>query len=53
MGHDLLDELAEDSEEHEDGEHLVLELLLGSACVEEGKSDEEGLGSQRCIISGD
>jgi hypothetical protein len=41
--HNLLDELAEYGEEHEDGEHLVLEFLLGGACIEEGESDEEGL----------
>jgi len=53
MGHDLLYELAKDGEEHEDREHLILELLLGGACVEEGKSDEEGLESQRCTIDKD
>lgn len=39
--HDLLHELAEDGEQHEDGEHLVLQLLLRGACVEEGEADEE------------
>jgi hypothetical protein len=33
--HDLLNELSEDSEEHEDGEHLILELLLRGPGVEE------------------
>jgi hypothetical protein len=43
MRHDLLDELAENGEEHEDGEHLILELLLTSPCVEEGEANEESL----------
>jgi hypothetical protein len=43
VGHNLLDELAEDGEEHEDGEHLVLEFLLRGASMEEGEANEEGL----------
>jgi hypothetical protein len=41
MGHDLLDELAEDGHEHEDTKHLVLETLLGVGCLEERETDEE------------
>lgn len=43
MGHDLLDELAEDGEEHEDGKELVLEALETVLGAEEGEADEEPL----------
>lgn len=39
--HELLDELAEDGDEHEDGEHLVLQALNGVGRVEEDEADEE------------
>ena len=41
--HDLLNELAENSENHEDGEELVLEALQTVFSAEEGKADEEAL----------
>lgn len=44
MGHDLLREVAEDGEEHEDSEELVLETLERSGRVPEGEADEETLG---------
>lgn len=43
VGHDLLDELAEDGEEHEDGKELVLEALETVFGAEEGEADEEPL----------
>ena len=47
VGHDLLDKLSKNGEEHEDGEHLVLQALLGERCFVEDEADEEGL----CIVS--
>ena len=41
--HDLLDELAEDGEQHENCEHLILETLLTELSLEEGESDEKSL----------
>lgn len=43
VGHDLLDELAEDGEEHEDGEELVSQALETVFGAEEGEADEEAL----------
>jgi hypothetical protein len=43
VGHNLLNKLAEDGEEHEDGEHLVLQFLLRRSRIEEGKPDEKSL----------
>jgi hypothetical protein len=43
VGHDLLDKLAEDGEQHENGKHLILKALLTELSLEEGKSDEKSL----------
>ena len=41
VGEHLLEELAEDGHEHEDGEELVLEPLQGDGRVPEGETNEE------------
>jgi hypothetical protein len=43
MGHQLLDQLSKDDEEHEDGEQLILQPLLTEVRMEEGKADKESL----------
>lgn len=47
MRHNLLGELTEDSEEHEYGEHLILETLLTERRLVEDEADKEGLGHVR------
>ena len=44
VGEDLLDQVAEEEEDHEDGEHLVLQRLAAGSRVVEGEADEEALG---------
>jgi hypothetical protein len=46
MGHDLLDKLTEDREQHEDGKHLILKTLLTELGFEEGETNEESLYNQ-------
>jgi hypothetical protein len=46
LRHDLLDQLGEEDEKHEDTEELVLESLLGIGGFEEGEADEEALLSK-------
>ena len=45
--HGLLDELAEDGEQVEDGEHLVLETLDGVGGVVEDETNEQGNGDAK------
>lgn len=41
MRHDLLRELTEDGEKHEDGEHLILQTLLTERRLEEDETNED------------